>query len=115
MVAGFVLLANFSTTSQKFECIGQITRQEQQRAVTLYVELEKYRWWVRLWSDSRGNLKLEIPHETLDYFEHIAVAGNQLQIYSPPSKPKGYFSTLSKGLALETSDGFFEGSCMPTE
>lgn len=108
----FLFVANFSSAASNYECPGEISTGENKAPKTIYIVLEEYRWWVGLWSDSDGNLKLEIPNEHLDYYSHVVEVGNQLQIYDPPNEMKGHFSTLSKTLALKTPYGFFDGKCV---
>ena len=108
----FLFAANFSSVTSNYECPGVITNGENAAPKTIYIVLKEYRWWVGLWSDSDGNLKLEIPNEHLDYYSHVVEVGNQLQIYYRPSEMKGHFSTLSKTLALKIPYGFFDGKCV---
>jgi len=108
----FLFVANFSSISSNYECLGEMSTGENKSSKTIYIVLEEYRWWVGLWSDSDGNLKLEIPNEHLDYYSQVVEVGNQLQIYDPPNEMKGHFSTLSKTLALKTPYGFFDGKCV---
>ena len=111
IMALFLFVVNFSSSSSKFECAGKITSGEKETPKTVYIELEEYRWWVSLWSNSDGNIQLEISNEHVGYYDHIVEVGNQLQIYDPPKEMKGNFSTLSKTLALKTPYGFFDGRC----
>lgn len=108
----FMFVANFSSASSNYECTGILASGETKAPKTIYIALEEYRWWVGLWSDSDGNVKLEIPNDHLDYYSHVVELGNQLQIYDPPNDMKGHFSTLSKTLSLKTPYGFFDGKCV---
>ena len=107
----FAFVAAFSSKSSSYECVGEMTNGDNLSPSTVYIQLEEYRWWVGLWSDSDGNLKLEIPHKFNGYYEHIVDINIQLQIYSKPQEMKGYFSPLSKALSLQTPSGFFDGKC----
>ena len=107
----YAFLVTFSAQVSKFGCSGEITSKEGPRPEIVYIELTEYRWWVSLWSDSDGNLGLEIPNKTLEYYSHIVEVGNQRQIYSFEGKPVGVFSTLSKKLGLKTPIGVFDGTC----
>ncbi len=111
----FAFVAIFSSKSSSYECVGGMTSGNSSSPSTVYIQLEEYRWWVGLWSDSDGNLKLEIPHKFNDYYSHIVDIGVQLQIYeglsSQELKLKGQFSPLSKALSLQTPYGFFDGKC----
>ena len=112
VVGLFLFVANFSSVASNYECAGEISFDESSESKTIYIVLEEYRWWVGLWSDSDGNVKLEIPNKHLDYYSHVVEVGSQLQIYDPPNEMKGHFSTLSKTLALKTPYGFFDGKCV---
>ena len=112
VVGLFLFVVNFSSVASNYECAGEISSGESKTSKTIYIVLEEYRWWVGLWGDSDGNVKLEIPNEHLGYYGHVVEAGNQLQIYDPPNAMKGHFSTLSKTLALKTPYGFFDGKCV---
>jgi hypothetical protein len=112
VVGLFLFVANFSSVASNYECKGEIASGETKAPKTIYIVLEEYRWWVGLWGDSDGNVKLEIPNEHLGYYSHVVEVGNQLQIYDPPNEMKGHYSTLSKTLALKTPYGFFDGKCV---
>lgn len=112
LVAGlFLFVINFSSVTSNYECKGEISYDESKLPKTIYIVTEEFRWWVGLWSDSDGNLKLEIPNEHVNYYSHMVKVGNQLQIYDPPNEMKGNFSTLSKALTLKTTYGYFDGKC----
>ncbi len=107
----FVFVANFSSATSSFECSGEISFNGDSHPITIYIVLEEYRWWVGLWSDSDGNIQLEIPNETTMYYSHVVEVETQLKIYNSPKDLKGNLSTLSKILALSTPFGFFDGKC----
>lgn len=108
----FQFVVNFSGVSSSFECAGEISSGENTEPKTIYIVLDEYRWWVGLWSDSDGNLQLEIPNETVEIYLHLVEVGNQIQIYyDSPNEMKGNFSKLSKTLALKGYFGFFDGKC----
>jgi len=65
VVLVFVFVVNFSAAESRFECAGGFTNDKSKRAVTAFIKLHEYRWWVGLWSDSQGALWLEIPNETI--------------------------------------------------
>ena len=111
IVVLFLFVSNFSSVTSKFECAGKMSFGENSEPKTIYIVLEEYRWWVGLWSDSDGNVKLEIPNETFKFYQHVVEVGNLRQIYDSPTEMKGSFSTLSKTLSLKTPFGFFDGKC----
>ena len=107
----YAFVVNFSAVESRFQCSGEISQKGVTKPSTAFVKLTQYRWWVGLWSDSDAALWLEIPNETVEYFEHVARAGDQLQIFGRQKDLKGQFSILSKTLALSTPLGFFDGTC----
>lgn len=111
----FVLVANFSTVENRFQCSGKLARNDASIASTLYIKIAEYRWWVGLWSNSDAALWLEMPSEAVDYFSHVVEVGDQLQIFGLEKDLRGNFSTLSKILTLKTSSGFFDGKCQRIE
>ena len=115
IVSLFLFVANFSSVTSNYECTGEISSGESKESKTLFIVLEEYRWWVSLWSDSYGNVQLEIPNEHVGYYSYVIEAGNQFQIYNTPKEMKGSFSTLSKTLALKTPYGLFDGNCTSSE
>lgn len=111
----FVFVANFSAVETHFQCFGEISSQGKSQQATIYMKLHKYRWWVGFWSDSNGSVWIEFPNRSFEYFEHVIELGDQLQIYDYQKNPKGYFSTLSKTLAVTTSVWSFNGICNKVE
>ena len=107
----FLIAANFSGVSSSYECPGSITSNGNSNPLTVYFELDRYRWWVGLWSDSYGNMLLEIPNKGVTYYNHLEEAANQIQIGYSPNELKGMFSTLSKSFSINTYLGFFDGIC----
>jgi capsular polysaccharide biosynthesis protein len=108
-----IVVANFSVLVSRYQCSGTITKEPYQSTETIFVKLEKYRWWVGLWSDSYGNMHVEIPHQSIEYYSSIVEAGDILQVFSVANKLEGQFSALSRSLTLKTSRGLFEGTCRP--
>jgi hypothetical protein len=104
-------VVNFSSVETRFECVGKTSTQAGSRPATIYIKLQTYRWWVGLWSESKGALDVEIPNSYVEYFGHIAHVGDQLQIFRSTRKLTGNFSMLSHTLALATPVGFFDGTC----
>lgn len=115
LIITFGVVLGFSSEVSRFECDGQITSKNDTQPATIYIKLEEYRWWVGLWSDSNGNLRLEIPNMVYQYYSHIDDLGELLHIYPSPDEFRGSFSKLSKILAIETSVGFFDGKCKNLE
>ena len=114
LVAAFVVVANFSAIRTVLTCKGEITDAGQSRPSNLYASLNEYRWWVRLWSNSDGDLRVELSDGFRLYFETLNDLGTLLHIYRGyPGKLefKGSYSKLSKSLKLSTPYGFFDGTC----
>jgi hypothetical protein len=111
VIALVTIVLNFSSIESRFECSGKLSAGQASKPATVYIRLATYRSWVGLWSDSNAALWLEIPNETVDYFERVVKSGDQLQIYGPKKDIKGNFSTLSRALTLSTPKGFFDGVC----
>lgn len=113
----FLFVANFSAAESRFECNGKINTNGVEQPATAFLKLQKYRWWVGLWSDSSGAAWVEVPNQTISYFEHVTEAGDQLQFWdsfsvAQPSKFSGIFSTLSGAVGVKLgSSGVFEGNC----
>jgi len=107
----FLSVASFSSVESRYQCSREISSHDNYQPATIYMKLQEYRWWVSLWSDSDGSVWLEVPNITLEYFEHVVEVGDQLQIYDYQKTPKGYFSTLSKSLAVTTPVWSFDGTC----
>jgi hypothetical protein len=109
----FVVI-NFSAVETRYECPGRFGNREPE---TVYFVLERYRWWVGLWGDSDGNLRLEVPNQWLGYYAHVTEVGDQLQIRLDRQDDEiaGQFSTLSKAFVLRTHLGPFDGVCTRIE
>lgn len=107
----FFFVANFSAEESRFQCPGDLSSKSGLHHVTAYAKLQEYRWWVHLWSESDGNLWLEIPNESVEYYSPLVKNGDKPHIYDSAKAFKGMFSGLSKTLALSTPVGFFDGTC----
>jgi hypothetical protein len=114
----FVLLifaVKFSTVESRYECKSTITFNGTTRPAVVYLKITEARWWARLWSDSDGDMNLEIPNEFVDYFSHIKEVGDQLQIFDHRGNLVGTYSSLSGALMLKTTRGLIEGKCVRIE
>jgi hypothetical protein len=111
----FLFVANFSAVESRFECNGKIIANGVEQPATAFLKLDKYRWWVGLWSDSSGDAWVELPNQTVSYFGHVTQAGDQLQFWNSfgsPSNFSGIFSTLSRTVGVKLGAvGIFEGIC----
>jgi len=106
-----LVLANFSVVESHYKCSGESSLGQNKTHETLFMALERYRPWVSLWSESDGNMTIELPNEAVRYYSHITEVDTQFQIYSSPNDLEGQFSTLSRSISVQTPDGLFEGQC----
>jgi len=112
LLAAFFAAAYFSASESRFECRGVVTEQGVESPARVFLKLERYRWWVGLWSDSWGSAWIEVPSETVIYVGQITNAGDLLAFWEPHDKFRGNFSTLSKTLGVGIYQGrVFEGTC----
>jgi hypothetical protein len=107
----FVFVANFSSVESRYECKGELTFMGVKQPKTLYMRIGEYRWWVGLWSDSDGDVHIEIPNEIVRYYFDVNEVGDQLQIFGANMKLVGSFSKLSKSLSIDSGIGIFDGKC----
>lgn len=108
----FVFVANFSAVEARFECNGKITLNGAEHSTQAFLKLQKYRWWIGLWSDSSGSAWVELPNRTVSYFGHLTETGDLLQLWDSPNKFSGNFSSLSGAIRVDLGAfGVFEGTC----
>ena len=110
--AAYFVVMNFSAKESTFVCSGTMNAAAGQSPAKVFFRITEYRWWVHLWSESDGSVSLEVPNTTVEYYGHVKVLGDQLQILRDPSSIKGSFSKLSHFLLLATPVGAFEGTCV---
>jgi hypothetical protein len=57
----FYVLVNYSAVTQELTCKGYWKElgQNKEVAEVAHVQLTEYRWWVHLWSESDGNVKVQ--------------------------------------------------------
>ena len=104
-----VLVGFFSSKTTNYECTGSFQKNSTQKSV--FLKHKEYRFWVGLWSDSKGMLWIEIPGKDMDVVTEIKEAGTLLQLYGYSKEMKGHFSPLSKFISVKISDDFFDGQC----
>lgn len=110
----FGVVVFFSSVETRYECAGTLSAKEVTSKAKIFVKIERYRWWVKLWSSSDGALWVEVPNKIFDYYSSLTAVGDQLQISRTQEELKGlwgYYSSLSNTLVLETSVGTFNGQC----
>lgn len=87
LAALYLIAVNFSAVETRYECTGDLTQSDESSPTTLFLKHQKYRWWVNLWSDSKGSAWIEIPNQTVEYFGNISGDGDILQIADSVSFP----------------------------
>ncbi len=111
VVGLYLFVVFFSSVETKYESTGTLTEFESSSNETIYIKLNEYRFWVGFWSDSDGDLNLEIPNKTVEYYSHLDETGDLIQIYDWDMKLVGTFSKLSKEIQIKIGHRFFEGKC----
>lgn len=104
-----VLVGFFSAKTINYECTGSFQKNSTNKVI--FLKHKEYRFWVSLWSDSKGMLWVEIPGKDLDVVTEIKEAGTLLQLYGYNKEMKGHFSPLSKFISIKISDDFYDGQC----
>ncbi|WP_155831726.1 hypothetical protein [Hylemonella gracilis] len=110
----FAVAIFFSSVESRYECSGTFSKKEATSKDVIFIKINRYRWWVKLWSPSDGALWVEIPGRGFDYYSSLTTVGDQLQISRTDEELKGlwgYYSSLSNTLVLETFGGMFTGQC----
>ena len=81
--AGLYVVVNHSEARQELVCKGH-WKDEPQENETAYVELNEYRPWVRLWSNTRGNMQAQTDKRAMtEYFSDVRrVYDGRLAMYS---------------------------------
>ena len=111
----FLLAANFSSVESRFQCDGSVESNGTSEPGIVFINVHRYRWWVGLWSASDGDIWLERPGVTFEYFGKLVEVGDQLQFYERDSSLiRGAFSSLSKHLLVMAPALTFEGTCKET-
>ena len=120
LIIAFVVVVNFSQTETALRCEGEYTSEGHSSPMTLYLALREYRWWVGLWTDSNGNLTVEIhPLGDFRYYDSLKKLGGtdawQIWIrFGQDAKLLGQYNGLSKTITLRIPPGSFEGACTAT-
>jgi len=108
----FLFVVYLSAVETRLLCSGEISHRGDSQKAVLYMKLREYRWWVGLWSKSDADVTLEVQNKPLvEVYWRVFKNGDLLNIYDYPGHPVGYFSTLSKTLAITTSAWSFDGIC----
>jgi hypothetical protein len=120
LVAGmlFYVLVNHSTLTQELTCNGYWRERGDEEVA--HVQLTEYRWWVHLWAESDGNVKMHAEKLAVaNYVEFVRKIGEgSLALYEfRDDKGRGFKGgyRVSKGeMTIKLSDSLiFVGSCKP--
>jgi hypothetical protein len=117
---GFYFVVNYSVLEIRYACDGEyrLPPGDDAKKGQVFVKIEKYKWWVDLWSDGKsdGTILLEFrkgrtdPPWT-DLYPHIDFAQEQVQVYDLKGSPIGVLSLLSKKMTVNSPHGVFDGEC----
>ena len=110
VIGGFFLVGGTARESH-FRCEGRFESGPVSEPMTVFMEIAEYRWWIGLWSDSNGSVRIEVPTEGIDFAPRVADLGETMQIYGFRNEAKGQYSKLSQTLSYELPKGVFEGTC----
>lgn len=105
----FIVVIFFSEKTTKYECIGKFKNTNMETSI--FLKHSEYRWWVSLWSESKGMMWIEVPNKTVDVSTELREVGNLIQLLGFKNELKGMFSPLSKSISIKIDDDFFDGSC----
>jgi hypothetical protein len=108
-ISTLVVILFFSETTKNYECTGSFQKNTTDKVI--FLKHKEYRFWVGLWSESKGMLWIEIPGKDVDAVTKIKKVGNSLQLYGYSDEIKGHFSTLSKFISIKISNDFYDGQC----
>ena len=110
-IAIFLIAANFSVVQSKYVCTGTFINANILTKGEVFLQLDAYRPWVKLWSKSDGSLTVEAAGTT--YFEHLQKAENIYSIFSKAGGLlQGKISTLSGDFDLSVPNSInFGGRC----
>ena len=111
-----LVVIKYSSAEIRFECAGESMIRDRPATVvprTVFIKLARYRWWVRLWSDSYGAMWLEVPNSTVRFFSRIEKMGDQLVIGDDEAQNQAGFSLLSHALDVNLDPTMFNGLCHP--
>lgn len=108
------LVGLFSSKESQLVCHGTLDRGHESISATLNMRLTEYRWWVHLWNDSDGILKVQIPEKNAETFLYLKKLEDQIQIWSVKDAAiSGSYSLPNARLSLAINAGDFRGACTP--
>lgn len=108
----------FSETQHKYECVGALkTSVDVKHGSKVYIVHNDYRPWVKLWSQSDGDVKIEVPGRWIQYYSYVEDTGNEdshLHIFNAKDGALvGFLSKLSNHfwINIASIESIFEGTC----
>lgn len=110
VIGGFFLMGSTARESH-FICEGRLESGPVSQPMTVLLKISEYRWWIGLWSDSNGSVRIEAPSEWVDHAPRVADLGELIDFYGFRNEVKGQYSKPSQTLSYERPNGVFEGTC----
>ena len=108
------LVGLFSSKESQLVCHGTLDRSNESIGVDLNMRLTEYRWWVNLWNDSDGMLRVEIPGNNAETFLYLKRVEDQIQIWTVrDATTSGSYLLPSAKLSIAIKSGDFRGTCAP--
>lgn len=117
VISALCLLFALSFSAKKYflECDGKIFSQEnpEAKSATVFIELNKYPWWARLWRKSYGSAQIKIAFE--NYYDFLSdIENNQageLVLDTPGKDTQGWLSAITGEANLTLQKKTFRGIC----
>ena len=113
LILTYLYLINFSIKEYRYNCNGTITNEGKSEELNLFMKLNKYALYTKLWGDSDANIWIEVPNKWVDSKTNIKKVGDDIFHIrdSINNDLLGSFSSLSNTLSLKTHFGFYDGKC----
>jgi hypothetical protein len=114
-----IVVVNFSERKQFYVCDGETRVGDKSTPDKAYVELSEYRWWVHLWSESDGNLRVQLDKANMiDYLTTVMRIGDgRLALYQFMDfdrKFKGGLKAANGEISIKIGENvMFSGNCIP--
>jgi len=87
----FFIVVRYSATESRFACIGAA----QSEPMRVHLKVVQYRAWVKLWSDSAGEVWLEGSDFFIVYYPTVRVVADQVQFRTGDDLTTAKSGTLS--------------------
>jgi hypothetical protein len=107
----FYILVNHSTIVSKHSCVGKITKGGEviSSSEPLFFLMNKYRWWVHLWGEDDGDIRIELPLKQTQFYTFKS--SGEFYHLNSQKEFKGIYSSLSNTLSLNLPEGVYDGKC----